>query len=315
MSKFPAPQKSVLDHHLQTLQPYLDHWKKEGKPAPVLLLTGPRGVGKRTLAHYLADWMGCKDYNLTEILPEEGGESLKIDQFRKLKETQGFGGWGDQYRVFLIPNAEQMTPQATNSLLKLLEEPPTGWVFILTSGDSSLLLPTLLSRCQVIRLRPFPDATLATVLRESGVPEVKIRQALDLGAGSWKRALLIQEESVWDGLQSIQRFFKNPAAELDSVLDWASKETDHYQLLLDELEKRSAQLARQNSEDPKLIQFWVENSDRVARSRQNLAAPLNRKLQIQDLLIPWLQEAEQERSHPTVQKHCPGAGCVGEGPR
>ena len=76
-----------------------------------------------------------------EIDSEEGVTStgaLKIDQFRRLKETAGYGAHEGSHRVILIPNADRMTTQAANSVLKILEEPPRGWVFILTASDPTL---------------------------------------------------------------------------------------------------------------------------------------------------------------------------------
>ena len=102
--------------------------------------------------------------DFTEIRPEDEEEgrpgSLKIDQFRKLKESQGFGAHEGGYRIFLIPDADRMTPQAANSVLKILEEPPKGWIFFLTASDPTLVLPTVLSRCQSLKLRPFDPDTL-----------------------------------------------------------------------------------------------------------------------------------------------------------
>lgn len=212
LSSSPLPLPSaVLRHHIDegSLHTSLKEWHSLKKVPQVLLVTGMVGVGKRSLCHYLAQWILCENtwptdseeaglfgnlmletekptetsqnnlkpcgscqscinalkgawVDFTEIQSEEsendpGNDSgtLKIDQFRKLKSSLGFSGGTGKYRVILIPNADRMTIQAANSVLKLLEEPPAGWIFLLTSSDASLLLPTIVSRCQQLRLKPF----------------------------------------------------------------------------------------------------------------------------------------------------------------
>lgn len=343
--KNPSPPSPILPlpvlvwkHHAKVLQPFLTHWEEKKQTPSVLLLTGLKGVGKRSLSHYLAQWALCESaqavftppeesfsflgetqphdsngepqrpcqhcatcqqilkgisVNLTEILPDEGENTLKVETFRKLKETQGFGTWGaSSHRVILIPHAERLTTQAANSLLKMLEEPPEGWMFILTASDPSLLLPTLISRCQIIRLRPFSSETLTAILRDASAPENRIDDAVRFASGSWKRALAATDDEIWQGLQSIKNFVQKPGAELDAVLEWASKAPERYLMLIDELEQNIAarlctdHLFRQN---PEKAVFWVTQSDRVSRARREASVPLNRKLQIQNLLIPWLE--------------------------
>ncbi len=86
------------------------------------------------------------------VAPE--GLSIKIDQIREIKRETGYrprraGG----YRVVIVRDAERMTPEAQNSLLRLLEEPPPNTVFLLTTTNPSGLLPTVRSRCQFVRVR------------------------------------------------------------------------------------------------------------------------------------------------------------------
>ena len=84
--------------------------------------------------------------DFTEVLPEDSGDgssssstgTLKVDQFREIKRKLGFGAHEGAYRIVLIPNADRMTVQAANSVLKLLEEPPPGWLFFLTASDPTL---------------------------------------------------------------------------------------------------------------------------------------------------------------------------------
>ncbi len=239
-----------------------------------------------------------------------GFERLKIESFRELKASMGFGAHEGSYRIFLIANAERLTPQAANSLLKLLEEPPPSWVLILTASDSSLLLPTLVSRCQRVRLRPLPDSLLRTLLDEARVPAERQELCLQLGQGSWKRTIELADDAIWERRSLVLKFLENPPEFLNMVLDWASASAESMQLLLDLMEPLHLELirahlagkpVRDNSltahckylgmrmRDPMQHRaFWLERAERLARARQEIRLPLNKKLLAQEILLPYL---------------------------
>ena len=239
-----------------------------------------------------------------------GFERLKVESFRDLKASMGFGAHEGSYRVFLIANAERLTPQAANSLLKLLEEPPPSWVLILTASDSSLLLPTLVSRCQRIRLRPFSTQALRHLLQEAKLPPERQELCLQLGQGSWKRTLELADDSTWERRTQILKFLENPPEYLNAILDWASTGAESLTLLLDLLEPFHIELLTANFSgkpvkdafltahqkyvvmrlrDPALqTRFWMERAERLARARQEIRLPLNKKLLVQEILLPYL---------------------------
>ena len=258
--------------------------------------------------------------DFTEISSDTDGEetgtgTLKIEQFRRLKETMGFGSFEGSFRLTLIRDADRMTPQAANSLLKLLEEPPPGWIFLLTASDTSSLLPTLVSRCQVLRVRPYSVATLEAMLSELDPPlsEEKRRTVAELAQGSWGRALALAEGEAWERRQELMRFLEEPENQLAAWVDWAATEPSHFQLFLDQLEQVLAELnrwsassrspefrwshralesysaseiRRQGGEDA-AARFWIERATRVFAARGESLAPLNKKLLAQELLLPF----------------------------
>ena len=308
---FPIP-KAFLRHHQSSLEGF--------KLPPVLLLTGIAGVGKRTLAHYIAQWIFCKEtasrnlsnesptlqglpceeciackqalsgnwVDFTEVLPEETGGALKAEQLRELKTKLGFGGFDHAYKIILIPNAERMTPQAANSILKILEEPPTGWIFILTSNDPTLLLPTIVSRCQILRLKPFPISILQELLKESGVKE-KEKQTLcaELAHGSWGRALALADEKLWKYREDILEFSKNPVASVNSLTDWAAQSVENIDFLMSQLEN----ICYQKIQNATSRYPWIERAEKIAQARQHIHLPINKKLLVQGLLLPWVETA------------------------
>lgn len=384
---------AVAGHHFETLRPWTESWRTQGRVPPVVLLTGIEGVGKRSIGYWLSQWLLCEaaGFSNPRIAESDGAESqdlfggglfkadpapaasppaqeapardgpcgqcrsckkalqgtwvdfreigedcsdegsadddetgvsnsrekLKIDVFRELKAQAGFGSHEGGFRIYLIRNAERMTPQAANSLLKLLEEPPASWIFILTASDSSLLLPTVVSRCQRIRLKPFEGPTLAKVLSDAGIQDDRVALAVSMAQGSWKKALALAEDLHREKRESVQRFLENPPENLNPVLEWASSGGDSLALLLDLLEplqlellKRAAvaesfeavasrPLASFLTSHLKYVSFhlrsidaargfWMERSERLAKARHEITLPLNKKLLAQEILLPYL---------------------------
>jgi DNA polymerase-3 subunit delta' len=92
--------------------------------------------------------------------------TIKIDQIRELQRQAVLAPVEVRWRIFVIPNVERATREAANSLLKTLEEPPPHVVLMLTTLDAEALLPTVVSRCRVIPLRPLPVPQIRRALEE-----------------------------------------------------------------------------------------------------------------------------------------------------
>jgi len=86
----------------------------------------------------------------------EQESSIKIDQIRELQREISLSPFAGRWRVYILCNFQKATPEAANCLLKTLEEPPPRVVLILTAIQAEMLLPTIVSRCQVLNLRPLP---------------------------------------------------------------------------------------------------------------------------------------------------------------
>lgn len=179
------------------------------------LLSGAEGVGRRTLALRLAQAINCpqpaapgepcrtcrtcrqieamQHPDLGVVQAEEGGSTLKVDQVRELLYSLALRPYDARYRVALLLRFEQAHNAAANALLKTLEEPPSNVVIILTADSPEGLLPTIVSRCSVLRLRPSPLEALQTWLeREHGLPAEQARALAHVSGGRTGQALRLQ---------------------------------------------------------------------------------------------------------------------------
>lgn len=152
------------------------------------LLCGPAGVGRRTLALRLAQALNCtqplapgepcrvcrtcqqiermQHPDLAVVQAEQAGGTLKVDQVRDLQRSLALHPYEARYRFALLLRFEEAHPSAMNALLKTLEEPGPQVILVLTAESPDVLLPTIVSRCEVLRLRPLPLEKLSQALQE-----------------------------------------------------------------------------------------------------------------------------------------------------
>jgi DNA polymerase-3 subunit delta' len=156
-----------------------------GRIPQALLLTGPLNVGKSTVARFFAQYLSCQattrpcgkclacrkvvsgNHPDVRVWDDDGSikDGIKIDQIRELQRELALSPYEGQYRVVLLCNFERATLSAANALLKTLEEPNPQVVIILTATDPGVLLPTIVSRCQILALRPLPTREVVEALQ------------------------------------------------------------------------------------------------------------------------------------------------------
>lgn len=162
--------------------------KTINNPPHALLLTGPSGMGKQTVATWLASQLlktnpdALSNHPYVSIIEPETGKTIGIEAVRNLEHTMSLRvpSAADVSRVVIIDQAHTMTTEAQNALLKTLEEPPKASVLILTSPYSASLLPTIRSRVQTIHIAAPAREELAAALPLKGT---ELQQVLALSGG------------------------------------------------------------------------------------------------------------------------------------
>ena len=237
----------------------------------------------------------------------------KIEAFRELKGKLGLGPSNEPFKAVVIADADRMTPPAANSILKMLEEPPKNWIFILTASDSSRLLPTILSRCMEVKLSPIPSAPLFSILKASkglDFNSTRGQVAARSANGSLTRALQFSSEEVWTLREQILGLLSSPAHEWMKLIDSLSKsqfqahlgldllESIFSDMLLSQIKENAHEWTNQDQRDLllQISEIRKLNLERLCRILESLAEkrklvnlPLNAKLLAQEILIPVLE--------------------------
>lgn len=151
------------------------------------IFNGEKGCGKRTLARVFAKALQCtgegkkpcgkcqscrqadgnNQPDIIEVMHDKPN-SMGIDDIReRVVADVAVRPYSSPYKIYIIPEAEKMTQQAQNALLKTIEEPPEYVVIMLLTTNSSALLPTILSRCVMLNMRPVPDELVRGYLMEN----------------------------------------------------------------------------------------------------------------------------------------------------
>lgn len=122
----------------------------------ILIAGGKKEKRKKLAIDKLLNWQISK----LDTLIIKGENSIGIEQIRKLKRWALLKPFASKSKAAIINEAEKLTLEAQNSLLKILEEPPRHTLIVLTAAKESLLLPTIVSRCKVIRIKEEPEIKL-----------------------------------------------------------------------------------------------------------------------------------------------------------
>jgi len=204
----------------------LDHSLKEKGIAHAFLLLGPHHIGKRTLALNLAQALNCDDpkppcghcHSCQRILEQKHSDviiiglnssaEISIDNMRELHSLAKLPPYEGKCKAFIIDDSEYLSSEAANSLLKILEEPPPKLVWLLLAAEERRLLPTIISRCQRLELKPVPTEKIEKMLIDLykvDPAQAKLLARLSQGCPGWALSALKDDDILKLRAQRIAR--------------------------------------------------------------------------------------------------------------
>ncbi len=216
----------INQHHIcQTLINAI----KTNRVAHAYLFSGPRGTGKTSLARIFAKALNCqipdkefnpcnecsfckqinegKSFDLIEI---DAASNRGIDEIRNLKEEIRFGPRYFKYKIIILDEAHMLTKDASNALLKSLEEPPLRTIFILVTTEIQKIIPTIYSRCQRLI---FSKLSLRDIIQK--LSDIAQKEGFEIDEKSLKAIAIAAKGSIRDGESLLGKIFSLGKKKID----------------------------------------------------------------------------------------------------
>lgn len=190
---------------------------RQSRVVHAYLFLGPKGVGKAKTALEFAKLLNCQKTgddacgscsscikieksthpDIFFISKDKGTTQISIEKIRQLQSRLYLKPFEARYKVAIIIEADDMSEEASNCCLKILEEPPADCVFILTTSREKSLPETIISRCQVVRFRPLTRGEVNDILtRDFSLEEKEARFLSAISDANIERALAFKEEDA-----------------------------------------------------------------------------------------------------------------------
>lgn len=309
-----------------------DAWKKlkkaitTGRVAHAYLFQGPGGSGREQAAVLLAACLNCdtpsdqgqpcgqcaacqkiahgNHPNIHTIAPD--GATIKLYQFKELKKELSLRRVESGFQVIVIKQAEKMTVQAANSMLKTIEEPPEQTIFILIAENLAAILPTIISRCQKVSFTGLAITQHARILADKAAIKPELARIVLLASGggaeaaetlldngfvevrqrvldkmpqlqSMKRAQLIFLAEEWskeftEEILQVIMFWQR------DLVVWAETESENLLLNQDKIAD-----VKENAADAKALQA----AEIVLSAQQAVGHNANKRLTLETMLLQW----------------------------
>ncbi len=226
----------------------------QGRAAHAYIIEGPAGAGKRTLARLAAALVVCQEKRacltcsscrraLEGVHPDihdySSNKRISVKDMRALIEESALKPYEADYGVYIVENAHTATAEAQNCLLKTLEEPAGDSIFMLLALNAGQLLPTVRSRCRLVRMTGFSDKMIFNQLSQLYPGNEKCAQAASLAGGNIGRAVALMENGkLWDIASLADRLCAQAdhlsAAQVSELLRGAKDKMDELLPLMEE---------------------------------------------------------------------------------
>lgn len=252
------------------------------------LMIGIPGIGKKLLAkEYSKIILSSNDIinNPDFLCIEPDGNSIKIDQIRNLQEEIQEKPIISNKKVYIIDDADLMTKEAQNCLLKTLEEPPKFAVIILIGSNENAFLPTIKSRCMILHFNRLSDSEIKSYLQKQ-YNELSVTQSmLDIAGGSIGRAINLKDkqEDYSKVEEIINNLDKKDLIDIVQASEILYKSKENINDILDYINIILLKMAKENYLYTNCIKI-VENT------KKRLAQNANYDMSIDDMLFKMWEE-------------------------
>jgi DNA polymerase-3 subunit delta' len=248
----------------ETAVELLDNSLRNDRLSHAYLFVGPAQVGKMTLAINLAQALNCEKDDKpcgacascqrimglkhadVQVIDLGGKTEVSIDQIRELERYASLKPFEGKSRVFIIDNADFMSSEAANCLLKTLEEPPPFVYMILLSTSEKAILSTILSRCQKLELRPIAISAIEHALTErcGAKPEdAHVLARLSSGCMGWAVETSVNADAISHRKELLESFVNIAKADRLEKFSYSAS--------------MASKFSKNRAEVQKLLSLWI----------------------------------------------------------